>query len=305
MELFVQANSKTNIKKLSALGIQYIAVGMEHFSLRQALTVSYEELATICTLPTHIYVLVNALVEQKYLPALSKHLETLASVGIAGVLFQDFSVLQIVKENEYPYECIYAPDTLNTNFQTLRYLHTEGVSGAYLAREIPLSEKLEIQKEVNMPCFIQIHGVEYMAHSKRNLLQNYLDAIDHTTDHNQHVYTVEAKNAQPCYIYQDSYGTHMVTKGQLTSVDVLDQMGDIAFGVIESLYMKEQELLDIVTLYQEALRDQKKDTYKPEEYVLALEKIQPNVTYTHSFLFDQTVYKMEDVRKREANEKCK
>ena len=36
-----------------------------------------------------------------------------------------------------------------------------------------------------------------------------------------------------------------------------------------------------------------------------LKKLTPEVEYYHSFMFDNTVYKIDDVRKREENEKCK
>lgn len=308
MKLFVQANSKKNIGKLVNLGVEKVLVGMDCFSCRQAMSLSYEELELVTNQYTGIYVLVNALVEEKYVKELEEHLAKLNIIGIDGLLFQDFAVLQICKENNYEFACIYAPDTLNTNHQTLSYLHTLGISGAFLAREIPLSEKIHIQENISIPCITQIHGVEYMAYSKRKLLQNYLEVTNKNVDTKNHVITIQANNVEDaCYIYEDFYGTHILTKTQLLSLDVLDQIKSLTYGYIESLYLGEEELLDVVTLYMQALEMIESNIYEnhKEELLEQWKKCQPNVKYYHSFLFDQTVYKIVDVRKREEDEKSK
>lgn len=308
MKLFVQTNSQSNIKELMSLGIEKVVVGMEQFSCRQATSLSYTEVAQATTLSGDIYVLVNALVEEEFISALEEHIHQLHLIGVKGILFQDFAVLQICKEKGYTFDCIYAPDTLNTNHQTLDYLKTLGVTGAFLAREISLVEKIHIQQQLSIPCLMQIHGVEYMAHSKRKLLQNYFEVIGKNVDTKKHEITIKANNIEDrCYIYEDQYGTHVVTKTQLLSLDVLEKMTEVAFGYIESLYLGEKELLAIVKLYLEALAAIEKGTYQKMKDILLeqLIKIQPGVKYYYSFLFDQTVYKIADVRKREEDEKSK
>lgn len=308
MELFVQANSKIHIKRLVELGIHKIVVGMEQFSCRQALSLTYLEVEEITCLKADIYVLVNALVEEKYLTDLESHLKRLDHIGITGVIFQDFSVLQICKEQAYSFACIYHPDTLNTNHQTLSYLQTRGVSGAFLAREIPLIEKIYIQNRVQMPCIMQIHGVEYMAYSKRKLIQDYLEATNKILDTNQKDITIQATNVEEaCYIYEDAYGTHILTKTQLLSLDVLDKMMDVQYGYVESLYLSPEELLEVVRLYVQGLQALQDNVYQEnkEELMEQLTTSQTAVKFYHSFLFDQTVYKIADVRKREEDERSK
>jgi len=180
------------------------------------------------------------------------------------------------------------------------------VSGAFLAREIPLIEKINIQNLVQMPCIMQIHGVEYMAYSKRKLIQDYLEATDKLLDSKQKDITIQATNVEDaCYIYEDTYGTHILTKTQLLSLDVLDKMTDVQYGYVESLYLSPEELLQVVRLYLQGLQAIQDNVY--QEYKTGLVKqlmaIQTGVKYYHSFLFDQTVYKIADVRKREEDER--
>ena len=66
--------------------------------------------------------------------------------------------LQICNEHNFDFEMIYHPDTLNTNQATLNYLGTQGINGCFfLAREIPLEEKKNIAKNVNVKTMIQVH----------------------------------------------------------------------------------------------------------------------------------------------------
>ena len=183
MELVVHLNSKKFINDFIEIGIKNFIVGTKYFSCRQALSLDYQELKDLNEQlkDKKLWVLVNALIEEHNLDELVDHLAKLNEIKIAGILFQDFSVLQICKENNYNFEMVYSPDTLNTNQATLNYLKTLGINSAFLAREIPLDEKMMIAKNTDLKTMIQVHGVEYMAYSKRKLLSNYFKetGIDH------------------------------------------------------------------------------------------------------------------------------
>ena len=175
MELVVHLNSRKFINDFIEIGIKNFIVGTKYFSCRQALSLDYQELKDLNEQlkDKKLWVLVNALIEEHNLDELVDHLAKLDEIKIAGILFQDFSVLQICKENNYNFEMIYSPDTLNTNQATLNYLKTLGINSAFLAREIPLDEKMMIAKNTDLKTMVQVHGVEYMAYSKRKLLSNY------------------------------------------------------------------------------------------------------------------------------------
>ena len=64
-------------------------------------------------------------------------------------------------------------------------------------------------------------------------------------------------------------------------------------------------LLEIVSLYCQAVEAIDNQTYNKESIELKqlLIKLTPRIKYYHSFLFDSTVYKIADVRKREEDER--
>ena len=90
-------------------------------------------------------------------------------------------------------------------------------------------------------------------------------------------------------------------------LDIMSSMSDFDYLYIESLYVDDLKLVEIVNLYQDAIDScQKQQFGKVSHDLMAqLKKLTPEVEYYHSFMFDNTVYKIDDVRKREENEKCK
>lgn len=311
MELVVHLNSRKFINDFIEIGIKNFVVGTKYFSCRQALSLDYQELKDLNEQlkDKKLWVLVNTLIEEHNLDELVDHLAKLNEIKIAGILFQDFSVLQICKENNYNFEMIYSPDTLNTNQATLNYLKTLGINSAFLAREIPLDEKMMIAKNTDLKTMVQVHGVEYMAYSKRKLLSNYFKetGIDHGVLIDDNL-TIQANAVDyRCHIYEDKFGCHVLSEKQLCTLDILSNFSCFDYLYFESLFIDDLKVVEIVSLYQEAINSISKETYGKvsKELISMLHQIENNVEYHHSFMFDATVYKIDDVRKREENERSK
>ena len=311
MELVVHLNSDKFINDFIDIGVKYFVVGTKYFSCRQALALDYEELGRLKHQLglTKLWVLVNALIEEHDLDALMDHLAKLHELKIDGILFQDFGVLEICQENDYHFEMIYSPDTLNTNQATLNYLSMLGIDSAFLAREIPLDEKVIIAKNSNLKTMTQIHGVEYMAYSKRKLLSNYFKEIklNKSVSMNDGIVIQASGVDYGCHIYEDKFGCHILSKKQLCCLDILSSFMDFDYLYIESLFIDDLKLVEIVNLYQDAFKSIGNGTYGKvsKELLPQLYRLESDVNFHHSFMFDATVYKIDDVRKREENEKCK
>ena len=301
MKYIIHLNSLEYVDDFMQLGINDYIIGCPQFSCRQAISLDYQEVKTLKTkLKGSLYVLVNALIEQRYLKDLEKHLKELGNLQVDGIIFQDFGVLNLVQKLGLKFTMVYQPDTLNTNHQTLKVLHQMGVDISFLAREIPLLEKQKIQQELQQPTMMQIHGVEYMAYSKRSLLSTYFEQhkIELKTSKTQN-FTIQANNVEDaCHIYEDQYGTHILTTKQIQTIEVLDQLNMFDYGYIESLYLTPKEYYEVVQLYCLARKD-------CQNKFSQLQQINPDYQYYDSFLFDQTVYKIADVRKRENDENNK
>lgn len=269
-------------------------VGAPVFSLRTQPNFTYEQIERLNEIKKDkkIYVYVNALIEQHLLEKLQDHLEKLRVMDIDGVIFQDFAVYQLTREMGWNVELVYHPDTLNTNYASLNIYHGLGIGGAFLAREISLAHKQEIKANTALACFVQIHGCEYMAYSKRHLVSNYLKVIDKQVPVGvAGGLTIKANNIDaPSHIYEDEYGTHILSENVLSSIDNLDEYKMFDYGIIDNQFLDDALYCEVVKLYIKAMRDS-------GDYLEELKELDRSISYYKSFTYEKTVYRIDDVRR--------
>lgn len=304
MKIVLSLNSQDRLYDYVDMGVKTFVLGSS-YSFHCPYCFSLDEIKAISEKYSqcHFYVAVNALYDQHEIKDLQAYIKALSQLSIEGLLFQDFGVLQIVKEQGYDFDMMYAPETLNTNANTLNVLNSQGVTSAFLSRVIPLQEQLDIFKQVNMPLMIQGHGVEYIAASKRELLTNYQEVTHLDFDVHHHDLMLKPRNSEYLLkIFEDQRGTHIFSNDRLYTLDLLRQIQDFDYLYIETLMMSEQEAIEVTSLYCEALKSLENQTFDHDikEYMNLLYHLKTPLD--RGFLFDQTVYKLEDMRKMD-NEK--
>ena len=284
--------------------IDILIVGNQEYSSRHQVDFSLEEIkAWKQRLPKEkkLFVLMNQLYDQSKLEMLEKTLLALDSCRIDGIIFQDFAILQIIKELQLSFTLFYDSLTLNTNAATLSYLSSLGIDAFFLSREISVEDIEEIAKEMSQQSVVQIDGLRYIAQSKRPLLSNYFNALEMDRDPRT-IYSIQPANSTIVdYIFEDDYGCHIVSKDRLLSYDIFERLLDshIEYGYINGLFMSYQQQNEIVESYQQLIK-----LYQTEEYQRYLSSLS-NQDGDYGFYYDTTVYKLEDVRKRDANERDK
>lgn len=300
MKLILSLNRKERLYDYVSMGIDTFILGCE-YSFYAPYYYSLEDIKTICQQypQCHFYVALNALYDEHDIETLKNYIDELSKISIYGIIFEDFGVLQIVKDKQYSFDMMYAPETLNTNAMTLNVLKEQGVTSAQIARVIPLEEQLLIQQQVNMPLMLQVHGVEYIAASKRALLSNYQKASGLEFDkESQTRLTIQARNSDYAFhIYEDQKGTHIFSFTRLYMLDLLNQIHHFDYLYIETLMMSEEEAVEVASLYSDALKSFENQTYDRDVKAYMRLLYQLKTPLDRGFLFDQTVYKLEDVRK--------
>lgn len=300
MKIVLSLNNQERLYDYISMGIDTFILGGQ-YSFHCPYVFSLDDMTKIIgNYPEQIfYVSMNALYDQHMMSEVESYIEQLSQLPIQGIVFQDFGILQIVKERGYTFDMMYAPETLNTNAMTLNVLQEQGVTSAFLSRVIPLDEQCLIAQEVHMPVMLQGHGVEYIAASKRALLSNYKEASGLNLDINNHNdFTLLAKNSDYVFkIFEDSKGTHIFSETRLYTLDLFNQIHNFDYLYIETLMMGEEEAVEIASLYSDALKSFQNGTYDKDikEYMKLLYQLKTPLD--RGFLFDQTVYKLEDMRK--------
>ena len=291
MKIVLSLNNRERLYDYISMGIDTFILGGK-YSFHCPYVFSLDEMTKIiANYPEQIfYVAMNALYDQHTMSEVESYIEQLSQLPIQGIIFQDFGVLQIVKERGY---------TLNTNAMTLNVLQEQGVTSAFLSRVIPLDEQCQIAQEVHIPVMLQGHGVEYIAASKRALLSNYKEASGLNLDISQNNdFKLLAKNSDYVFnIFEDAMGTHIFSETRLYTLDLLNQIHGFDYLYIETLMMNEEEAVEIASLYSDALKSFQNGTYDKDikEYMKLLYQLKTPLD--RGFLFDQTVYKLEDMRK--------
>ncbi|EFW05958.1 hypothetical protein HMPREF9488_00776 [Coprobacillus cateniformis] len=300
MKIVLSLNNRERLYDYISMGIDTFILGGK-YSFHCPYVFSLDEMTKIiANYPEQIfYVAMNALYDQHTMSEVESYIEQLSQLPIQGIIFQDFGVLQIVKERGYTFDMMYAPETLNTNAMTLNVLQEQGVTSAFLSRVIPLDEQCQIAQEVHIPVMLQGHGVEYIAASKRALLSNYKEASGLNLDISQNNdFKLLAKNSDYVFnIFEDAMGTHIFSETRLYTLDLLNQIHGFDYLYIETLMMNEEEAVEIASLYSDALKSFQNGTYDKDikEYMKLLYQLKTPLD--RGFLFDQTVYKLEDMRK--------
>lgn len=80
---------------------EYGTYTIEHFSLA--------EIAALTKRVKHLYVMVNGLYDEHELEGLFVHIDALAELSVEGIIFQDFGVLEYVREKGYHFDMMYNP----------------------------------------------------------------------------------------------------------------------------------------------------------------------------------------------------
>lgn len=299
MELAIQLNNVQYLYDYLSMGVDLFIVGGQ-YSAQNVLNLSISEMIKVkekCG-NRKVYVLVNGLYDNHEIKDIEEYLEQLNGI-VDGILFQDFGVLQIVKERHYSFDMMYSPDTLNTNGMTLDVLSNHGITSAFISRVIPLEEQLMIKEQCSIPLMIQGHGVEYIATSKRELLSTYQQSTNKVfnTDKDEKIILKPRDSDFQCHIYEDQRGTHIVSCSRLYTLDLLNTLSVFDYLYIETLMMDTMEAIEVISIYSDALKGLENGRYNKEvkEFMPLLRKISPELS--RGFLFDQTVYKLEDMRK--------
>ncbi len=299
MKIILSLNDSNKVYDYLSMGIDTFILGGK-YSFYCPYCFSLDEMKSLLIKhKANYYVNMNAIYDQHLMEDIEDYLKQLSEMNIQGILFQDFGIMQIVKERGYHFDMIYSPETLNTNAETLNALEKQGINGAFVSKVIPLEEQLIILNNTKMPLMIHGHGVEYIAASKRKLLSNYQEASLKEFDKSQKSHLrLQARNSDYSFqIYENDFGTRIFSKTRLFTLDLLNQIHEFDYLYIETLMMKEEEAIEVTSLYSDALKAFQENNYDRniKEYMTLLYQL--NSPLDRGFLFDQTVYKLEDVRK--------
>ena len=189
-----------------------------------------------------------------------------------------------------------------TNYYTVNYWTSKGMTRARLAHELTLDEILEIKNRVTCEIEVLIHGAPLMFTSRRKLIGNYLDfqhamGKDVTISKDENfLYDGERDLYYP--ITQNEHGTHIYGGNDVCMIDALPPILNAGIDAlyIESFTYETESLVKLIQLYKMAIDlvavDLEKYTKVERTLQAEVEKLQHELRrIDRGFYYKPTIYK--------------
>lgn len=264
MELSITCSNYELAKKLDQLKIDNLIVGIKEFSCRFNNYFSIDEIEKLSNelVYSNIIVCLNAFYFEHEIDSLIKLLKKLDTLKIKKIMFADFAIPQIVLENNLKLVFQYSPETIVTSYGQFDFYFKNNIKSVSIATELTWLELSKICENKNqMHIAIKAHGLGFVMYSRWPMISNYIE------DNNINKYQFEnidywlikeEKRIIPNVIYEDSKGTHMMTGYYICSIKKLKQFKEMGIDeiVIDSLFINDNKLIEIVSTYQSVLNNE-------------------------------------------------
>jgi U32 family peptidase len=289
MKILITLYDIKNLKSLSQ-AVDGFIIGNEKFAARLTHSFNIEEINKIIMLAheykKEIFLQANQMLDDDLLDQFSVFLDKIDTKNLSGIIVTDIGSVMRLKSKGLSGKAIYNPETLLTNRYDFNFLKTEGILGAYIAKEITLEDVLEISKHKEVKLFMVGHGHLNMFYSKRQLIHNFMDYqhMENKYHNKQNLKIVEEQRSEEPYpILEDMAGTHVFRSTVFSSIDHLDELNKhIDYLVIDTLFKDDLYAKKVSELYRYKSKDQKKINE-----IKALYKEE----WDQGFFYKKTIYK--------------
>lgn len=259
IELIATAESAEQAKALLAAGIDTIYVGGGEFGLRLPASLDPGEIGEIVRAAreqgARVTVAVNGILHNDRIGKVTAYLQKLREIGVDAIAAGDPGVIRLLRVHDIGLPYIYDAHTIVTSARQINFWAKRGAVGAVLARELTFDEIKAIRAEARVPVEVQVYGATCIHHSKRPLVDNYLQHIREEDAPRSGLYIAEIKDPDKRYsIYEDEHGTHIFAA---EDINLLPRLGELAeAGVtrwkLDGLFVRGDGFVGIARLFIEA-----------------------------------------------------
>ncbi len=272
-------------------------VGSNRFGLRQIANFDLAAITTLCQ-QTNKQVIVNVtkIIHNHELEELKDYLIALDQLAVDYIIFSDFAVYNLIKNNNLKLKTIYSTETTITNNSFTKFANDLGINGVDLAKEITYQEIKEITENKQSKVMINLHSHIYMYQSVRKLISNYatVQNQEYNLEREYYLYDEERNNYYP--LIENMQGTHLLSSSDLCLINHLDKVADldVDFLVMNGFGYRESIFDQIITLYLEAIKQYENDAeaYKNNKrnYLTSVKTLVPHKKMGTGFYFKKTIY---------------
>ncbi|WP_424768767.1 peptidase U32 family protein [Paenibacillus sp. sgz302251] len=305
-ELLATAASMEELERLMAAGADAFVIGEARYGMRLAGEFSIGMIAEAVKLAkqrgVRIYAAVNNLIDNETADTLQDYIASLAEAEVDAIVFGDPAVLMTARVHAPGMALHWNAEMTSTNYVTANYWGRRGATRYVLARELNMEQVIETVSGTELELQVQVHGMTNIYHSKRSLVNSYMDHQSEPErlmqkDKDRGLYVIEAERQDERYpIYEDANGTHMMSSDDICMVENLHELMEAGVhslkieGIMKSTAYNEI----VVRAYRQAIdayiADPKGYSFN-EEWLESIQAVQdPNRELSYGFFFKEQVY---------------
>ena len=268
------------------LNVDAFIIGIKDYNVLNTLEIEIEKLDNYLN-NRNIYISLNKLFHNNELEKLNNLLKILENKKIKGVIFDDVSIYQLVKENNYNINLIWGNIHQVTSYKSINEWYNLGVKMAITSPDITLNEILEIKNNTKSQLFVPIYGKFEIFSLNRFLVKSYFDYIN--KNKNDNLYFIDNKLINQKYpIYEDTNGTRIINGSTMNGLEeyILLLKNDIEYVIINSFLIENiKEVVNNFKKVREMFENDKIDMDK-------VEQLSKELGNDKVFLNKETIYKV-------------
>lgn len=231
-----------------------------------------------------LFVAINKNMHTNDLDMLKDILSKIDDLSLNGIFYYDISIVQYKKELDFKTPLVWSQEHLTTNYATMNYWNSKGISYAYVSSEITLDEIEVITKESTMNLIVPVFGYLPMFVSKRNLVNNYKeyfnlkdDSINYELEKEDRTYPIDNNNL----------GTVVYSSSILNGLEELERLEklNVSYVTLNSYRIPCSKFIQVVELFSN--RDYKNNI---------IDDMFPNTD--KGFLYKETIYRVKKNEKK-------
>lgn len=290
--------------------IDNIIVGLRDFSCRFNNYFDFEEIEQLIESKqeSKITVCINDIFFEESIPKLENAIKRLVALKVDCIMFHDFAVAQIVKENNFDIELHYNPETLVTSYGQFEFYLKNNIKNVSIASELTMSELKKIhENKQNMTTYIKAYGLGFVMHSRWPMVSNFREHISSETNiyskkfnSIEYLLIKEDLRVMPNILYEDKYGTHMLTGYYICGIKKINEFKtmNVDYLLIDAFFIHDIELYTIIDKFVNA----NKNNLSNEELENYFNEIEKNAEHKISEGFFGSIQDRLHMLKEEKNE---
>ncbi|MDR2888685.1 MAG: U32 family peptidase [Lachnospiraceae bacterium] len=241
-ELLVPAGSLEVLKTAVMFGADAVYIGGEAYSLRaKAKNFTSDEMKAGISFAHEygkkVYVTANILAHNDDLSDVDRYFSELKELNPDGLIIADPGLFMMAQEICPDIPIHISTQANNTNYQTYRFWHGQGIRRVVAARELSLDEIAQIRSAIPADMEIEgfVHGAMCISYSGRCLLSNYFTGRDANRGACTHPcrwkYAVmeEQRPGEYLPVYENERGTYLFNSRDLCMIEHIPEL--IAAGI--------------------------------------------------------------------------